>query len=99
MKYKEFNDWCNERACDGRWGLREAMACVDICHLFSYIPKWKREEAWQHFQSRDVLELIVTETNKIIEKTKQDTAFQGLVPKEARNVTSTSSQMAGLQAE
>ena len=75
MKYKEFNNWCNERACDGCWGLNEAMTCIDICHLFSYIPKWKQEKAWQHFLSRDVLEQIVIETNEIIEKTKQDTVF------------------------
>lgn len=75
MKYKEFNNWCNERACDGCWGLKEAITCIDICRLFSNIPKWKREKAWQHFQSRDILEQIVTETNKIIEKTKQDTVF------------------------
>ena len=25
MKYKEFIRWCNERACDGCWGMLEAM--------------------------------------------------------------------------
>lgn len=75
MKYKEFNDWCNQRASDGCWGMKEALACVDMCHLFSYIPKRKREQAWKEFYSRDVLEQIVVETNKIIEKSKKDTVF------------------------
>ena len=30
MKFKEFAKWCNERACDGCWGMLEAMACIDI---------------------------------------------------------------------
>ena len=75
MKYKEFNDWCNQRVCDGRWGMKEAMTCVDVCHLFSHIPRRKREQAWKEFHSRDVLELIVTETNKLIEKSEKDTVF------------------------
>ena len=30
MKFKEFAKWCNERACDGCWGMLEAMACIDL---------------------------------------------------------------------
>lgn len=75
MTYKEFNDWCNQRAADGRWGLKEAMTCLDVCHLFLHIPKWKREKAWREFQSRDVLEILVGETNKIIDKVNKDTVF------------------------
>lgn len=30
MSYKEFKDWCNERACDGQWNMLEAMACLDV---------------------------------------------------------------------
>lgn len=30
MKFKEFTNWCNERACDGCWGMLEAMACINL---------------------------------------------------------------------
>ena len=30
MKFKEFENWCSERACDGCWGMLEAMACIDL---------------------------------------------------------------------
>lgn len=30
MKFKEFVNWCNERACDGCWGTLTAMACIDL---------------------------------------------------------------------
>ena len=75
MKYKEFKDWCNQRTADGCWSFKEALACVDACYLFSNIPFWKREYVWRVYAYRPMLEEIVTETNKIIEKTKQDTAF------------------------
>ena len=30
MTFKEFTKWCNERACDGCWGILDAMVCIDI---------------------------------------------------------------------
>ena len=75
MTYKEFNDWCNDRACDGCWGLREAMTCVDACKIFNSIPFWKREKVWQNCKQRITLEEIVTETNKIIEKVRPEKVF------------------------
>lgn len=30
MKYKEFFQWCNERACDGCWSSATAIYCIDI---------------------------------------------------------------------
>ena len=83
MKYKEFNDWCNQRAADGCWGLREAIACIEACSAISNMPFWRREKAWKQYEGRETLEKIVEETNKIIEKVRQGTVFQGFVPKEA----------------
>ena len=30
MSYQDFKKWCNDRACDGRWDMLEAMACLHI---------------------------------------------------------------------
>ena len=30
MSYEEFKKWCNDRACDGRWSMLEAMACLQV---------------------------------------------------------------------
>lgn len=38
MKYKEFVRWCNERACDGCWGLNTAMICINIINNMTSIP-------------------------------------------------------------
>lgn len=60
MTYKEFLDFCNDRACDGQWGMLEAMSCIKIVEeinaiqikAFGFIPlkkktKKAREEAWR----------------------------------------------------
>lgn len=30
MKFKEFVQWCNDRACDGCWGIKEFVICKSI---------------------------------------------------------------------
>lgn len=30
MTYQEFKNWCNDRACDGKWSMLEAMACLQV---------------------------------------------------------------------
>lgn len=36
MSYDEFFNYCEERACDGRWSLEEAILCLNILeHLWS----------------------------------------------------------------
>ena len=30
LTYKEFKVFCNQRACDGRWSMLEAMAYLDV---------------------------------------------------------------------
>jgi hypothetical protein len=53
MSYKEFDDYCNERACDGRWGFEEAIACLGMYDEIENIVKGKlfkrkaREKAWE----------------------------------------------------
>lgn len=75
MKYKEFNDWCNRRASDGCWGLREAMVCLEACSIFSSVPFWKREKMWKEYENRELLEKVVADTDRIIEKVRQGTVF------------------------
>ena len=57
MSYQEFKEWCEDRACDGRWSMLEAIACLDIIKeidnikakgLFKKKATLKaREEAWK----------------------------------------------------
>ena len=60
LTYKEFKAFCNQRACDGRWSMLEAMAYLDVIDeidkievkFLGLIPLKKetelaREKAWQ----------------------------------------------------
>lgn len=57
MTYKEFTAYCNERACDGQWGMIEALNClaltshINAIKVTGFFKKRKtelaREEAWQ----------------------------------------------------
>lgn len=47
MKFKEFVNWCSERACDGRWGMLEAIACINVINEIMKIQFWKREKFWK----------------------------------------------------
>jgi hypothetical protein len=56
MSYKEFDDYCNERACDGRWGFEEAIACCGMIREIEESVKGKlfkrkaREKAWENLK-------------------------------------------------
>lgn len=44
MKFKEFENWCNERACDGCWGMLTAMVCIDLIGKVKKAPFWKKRK-------------------------------------------------------
>lgn len=68
MTFKEFSKWCNERACDGCWGIAEAMICMDVGTEIHRRPWFLRERAWQNHASREMVERIVQATNALIER-------------------------------
>ena len=62
MKFKEFSDWCNQRACDGCWSMATAIYCIDICSVINSYSFWKREKIWKEQYEehvvRDIVEVI-----------------------------------------
>ena len=67
MKFKEFVDWCNQRACDGCWGMNVAMYCIDVIGQIRKLPFWKREKAWQELNADSrIEEVIVNPINRKI---------------------------------
>lgn len=63
MTFKEFTDWCNERACDGFWGMLTAMTCIDLMETVKKQPFWKREKFWKQEYEQRVLDEIVNPIN------------------------------------
>ena len=66
MTFKEFTTWCNERACDGQWGMLTAMVCIDLMAEIRKIPFWKRERVWRERYEKQVLAEIVEPINQKI---------------------------------
>ncbi|MGL5715206.1 MAG: hypothetical protein ACRCX2_19470 [Paraclostridium sp.] len=62
MTYKEFCDFCNKRACDGQWGMNDALSCIKIVEHINNIKIKKfgiyhkmrteqvREKEWRKFE-------------------------------------------------
>lgn len=67
MTFKEFVIWCNERACDGCWGMNEATICIAIISEIKNKPFWKRKKEWKKFED-EVVTKIVNPINKKIEE-------------------------------
>lgn len=57
MNYKEFKQYCNDRACDGNWGMTEVLNCISIMEHVDAVKvkglfkkkqtEQAQEEAWQ----------------------------------------------------
>lgn len=69
MKYKEFVQWCNERASDGCWGYTTAITCINIIDDMRSLSFWNRKKKWKQI-SEDVFNELVHPTNQKIEQWK-----------------------------
>lgn len=53
--FNEFTDWCNRRACDGRWSLTDAITCTEVIgEVYKIKPlfgkKKAREKKWEEIR-------------------------------------------------
>ena len=72
MTFKEFDEWCNDRAADGCWGYIEAVTCVDIMFQMFDTPFWKRKKKWAELNaSNRIYEEIVKPTNEKIKEQEE----------------------------
>ena len=68
MTFKEFCDWCNDRACDGFWSSDTAITCCFIVANIRKKPFWKREKIWQRLnREKEIVKYYVERTNERIE--------------------------------
>ena len=61
MTFKEFNEWCNHRACDGCWSANTAIYCITICREINALPFGERKKAWDEvkdFIEKEVVQVI-----------------------------------------
>ena len=67
MTFKDFVAWCNQRACDGHWGMSTAVACINIMKEVRDQWFWKRTRYWHEKYESDVIEQIVNPINEYFE--------------------------------
>lgn len=75
MTWKEFRKWCNERACDGCWGYREALTCIQVMKYIKKLPFWRRKKTWEQVEQL-MLEKIINPTNQKIQEMKRKNSEQ-----------------------
>ena len=67
MTWKEFQKWCNERACDGLWGNKECRICLLMLRNIRSLPFWKRKKAWEEIRQTMLVKVILPTNQKIAE--------------------------------
>ena len=72
MKFKEFTKWCNRRACDGCWGMAEAICCCETVKAVYKFPFWKREKIWREIYRDNIMPVVNATNQRIKEVTGQD---------------------------
>lgn len=60
VSYKEFKEWCNERACDGRWSFQDAIVSSQI------IDRVERIKIRGIFKRKQTMEAREKEFRKIV---------------------------------
>ena len=64
MKYKEFVDWCNQRACDGCLSMNIDIYCIGVCETINNLPFWKRNKVWKEKYEEEVVRDVVEVINE-----------------------------------
>lgn len=70
MTLKEYIRWMNERACDGRWGMATAIACIEAHRIVHAEKFWRRNKKWKEI-GPEICRLYVDPTNELIEEYKR----------------------------
>ena len=71
MTYRQFQYWCNERACDGCWDENTALFCIELMGIMRKIPWWRRRKFWNRI-SVAVMDAIVGPINRKIEEVRKE---------------------------
>lgn len=70
MKYKEFVNWCNERACDGWWGMDLTMLCIGVMQDIIKEFFWEKVKAWRKHELYEYICQHISQINIKIENNK-----------------------------
>lgn len=69
MTFKEFRKWANERACDGQWGLTQAIETAEIYDNMRKAKLFKKRYWKNNCEERAIK--LVESVNQITEQVKE----------------------------
>lgn len=72
MTYKEFNEWCNDRVCDGHWGMNTVIFCIGVNEDMKKTPFWKKKKVWKE-KYQEIAEQIAEQINAKIDEITGET--------------------------
>ena len=58
ISFKQFSEWCNKRAADGKWGMANAVECSTLCSDMYTVFFLKREKVWKEKYEPRMRELV-----------------------------------------
>ena len=79
MKFKEFSEWCNDRACDGAWCMQDAYACICILNEVMHSSNKKKEQE-KKFQEIAIKYDIIKGINEFNKKFGLDKVYPETEP-------------------
>ncbi len=85
ISFKEFSDWCNRRAADGKWGMSNAIECSQLCADMYKVFFLKREKVWKKKYEPHMRELV-NEIERKIELDSQGKLKEELAAKRAHTL-------------
>jgi hypothetical protein len=65
MTYDDFFYYCEERACDGRWSLEEALLCLEIIERLKNIRVYTRVYTFSFYNKNKTIKAREEEWNII----------------------------------
>lgn len=86
MKYAEFSEWCNERACDGYWSMNLAMQCIAFQDKLNALPRIKREKEFQEIVKETNLVEVINRVNERCGIEKRYTIEESIEESERKSI-------------
>lgn len=77
MTYKEFLQFCNERAADGCWGRQTAMYCIGVINIMQSTPFYRRKKKWNEYEQLVVTNFVNPTNEKIREYLEKEAGKDG----------------------
>lgn len=59
MTYKEFINWTNDRAADGKWSLVLCSMCIEARKAVEKVPSYYHERAWKQILDNTTLKSMI----------------------------------------